>query len=75
MTAATATVCLFMASQSVAVTRTLFRNGQNSLALEIPMVVPQASLLVGFVMIAAAVVARFFWSDREDDSGRKETAR
>jgi TRAP-type C4-dicarboxylate transport system permease small subunit len=57
---ATVVVCLFMASQSMIVARTLVRNGQNSLALEIPMVVAQASLLVGFVMIAAAVMARLF---------------
>jgi C4-dicarboxylate transporter, DctQ subunit len=73
MTVATAAVCLFMAAQSVAVARTLIRNGQNSLALEIPMVVPQASLLVGFLMMAAAVVARFLVGS-EDDSGCNETA-
>lgn len=37
----------------------LWRNGQKSIALEIPMVVPQASLLFGFVMLAAAVATRF----------------
>ncbi|MCX7309973.1 MAG: TRAP transporter small permease, partial [Afipia sp.] len=37
MTLSTAALCLFMAWQSLAVTRILFRNNQNSLALEIPM--------------------------------------
>ena len=59
MTAVTVTVCLFMAWQSLAIARVLVRNGQKSLALEIPMVVPQASLLFGFIMIATAVAARF----------------
>jgi len=57
-TAATAAVCLFMAFQSFRLLGTLIRNGQNSIALEIPMSVPQSSLLFGFVMIALAVTAR-----------------
>ena len=60
MTLATVAVCLFMALQSFTLLRTLIRNGQNSLALEVPMALPQASLFVGFVLIAAAVTARFF---------------
>lgn len=67
MTLATVAVCLFMASQSLSILRTLIRNGQNSLALEIPMAIPQASLLFGFVLIAAAVVARFFWRSDNGD--------
>jgi TRAP-type C4-dicarboxylate transport system permease small subunit len=59
MTAITVAVCLFMAAQSLTITRTLIRNGQNSLALELPMWIPQASLLFGFAMIAAAVIARY----------------
>jgi C4-dicarboxylate transporter, DctQ subunit len=59
-TAATAAVCIFMALQSLRLLGTLIRNGQNSIALEIPMFVPQSSLLVGFVMIAFAVTARLF---------------
>jgi TRAP-type C4-dicarboxylate transport system permease small subunit len=66
MTAATVAVCLFMAAQSLTILRTLVRNGQNSLALEIPMAVPQSSLLFGFVMIAAAVTARFFLRPQND---------
>jgi TRAP-type C4-dicarboxylate transport system permease small subunit len=57
-TVATAAVCLFMALQSLKLLGTLIRNGQNSIALEIPMSVPQSSLLFGFVMIALAVTAR-----------------
>lgn len=52
-------VCLFMASQSLVITKTLIRNEQNSVALELPMWIPQSSLLFGFLMIAAAVAARF----------------
>jgi C4-dicarboxylate transporter, DctQ subunit len=66
MTAVTAAVCLFMAAQSLTITRTLIRNGQNSLALELPMWIPQTSLLFGFVMIAVAVTARFLLGRAED---------
>lgn len=59
MTLTAVIVCLFMATQSYTLLRTLIRNGQNSIALELPMVVPQASLTTGFVMIAGAVIARF----------------
>lgn len=59
ITAITAAVSLFMAWQSVQIARVLARNGQNSIALEIPMVIPQAALTFGFAMIAAAVVTRF----------------
>ena len=55
----TVAMCLFMAWQSVQIARVLARNDQKSIALEIPMVVPQAALMFGFVMIAAAVIARF----------------
>lgn len=57
--AITALVSLFMAWQSIQIARVLVRNGQNSIALEIPMVVPQAALMFGFAMIAAAVIVRF----------------
>jgi TRAP-type C4-dicarboxylate transport system permease small subunit len=60
MTTVTVVVCLFMATQSMTLLRTLIRNGQNSVALEVPMAIPQASLTFGFVMIAGAVIARFF---------------
>jgi TRAP-type C4-dicarboxylate transport system permease small subunit len=59
ITAVTAAVSLLMAWQSVQMAMVLVRNGQSSIALEIPMVVPQAALIFGFVMIAAAVVTRF----------------
>jgi TRAP-type C4-dicarboxylate transport system permease small subunit len=52
-------VCLFMAYQSCTIAQVLTRNGQRSLALEVPMIVPQASLLIGFLAIACAVLVRF----------------
>jgi TRAP-type C4-dicarboxylate transport system permease small subunit len=55
----TVAVSLFMAWQSIQIARVLVRNGQNSIALEIPMVIPQAALMFGFIMIAAAVLTRF----------------
>ena len=64
----TVVVCLFMALQSFAILRILIRNGQNSLALEVPMAVPQAWVLFGFVMIAAAAAARFFLRPQADDA-------
>jgi TRAP-type C4-dicarboxylate transport system permease small subunit len=57
--AVTVAVSLFMAWQSVQIARVLIRNDQKSIALEIPMVVPQAALMFGFVLIAAAVLVRF----------------
>jgi TRAP-type C4-dicarboxylate transport system permease small subunit len=57
--AITAAVSLFMTWQSVQIARVLMRNDQRSIALEIPMVVPQSALMFGFTMIAAAVVVRF----------------
>ena len=48
----------FMAWQAVAVVRILMRNDQRSIALDIPMVVPHAALLVGFVLSTLVVVAR-----------------
>lgn len=68
MTFATVAVCLFMAAQSYTLLRTLIRNGQNSIALELPMAIPQASLTVGFLMIAGAVIARFLLN--ENSGGR-----
>jgi len=57
--AITAAVSLFMAWQSVQIARVLIRNDQKSIALEIPMVIPQSALMFGFTMIAAAVIVRF----------------
>lgn len=78
MTATTVVVCLFMATQSATLLRTLIRNGQNSIALEVPMAIPQASLTFGFMMIAGAVIARFILNaDPESgppEPGRVETA-
>lgn len=77
VTTTTVVVCLFMATQSSTLLRTLIGNGQNSVALEIPMAIPQISLTFGFVMIAGAVIARFFLNtDPESspsDKGRIET--
>lgn len=67
ITVVTVAVCLFMAWQSLSLLRRLFQNEQRSLALEVPMVVPQASLLVGFLLIAAAVVARYLDRDVAGD--------
>jgi TRAP-type transport system small permease protein len=68
MTAVIVAVCLFMALQSLTIIRTLLRNDQRSLALELPMAIPQSSLLVGFVMIAAAVTARFLCPCETEDT-------
>jgi TRAP-type C4-dicarboxylate transport system permease small subunit len=73
ITIVTVMVCLFMALQSFAILRILIRNGQNSLALEVPMAVPQASVLFGFVMIAAAAAARFFMRPQDDAPVTTET--
>jgi TRAP-type C4-dicarboxylate transport system permease small subunit len=55
----TVAICLFMSWQSVLIARVFLRNEQKSVALEIPMLVPQASLLFGFLAIACAVTVRF----------------
>ena len=68
LTFATVAVCLFMATQSYTLLRTLIRNDQNSIALEVPMAIPQASLTAGFVMIAGAVIARFLVNEGPKDS-------
>lgn len=77
MTTATVVVCVFMATQSSTLLRTLIRNGQNSIALEVPMAIPQASLTFGFAMIAGAVIARFFLHEDSEsqppEAGRVET--
>jgi TRAP-type C4-dicarboxylate transport system permease small subunit len=74
ITAVTVAVCLFMAWQSLTITRTLIRNGQNSLALELPMAIPQSALLVCFVLIGAAVVARFILRVVDDNDRAPERA-
>jgi TRAP-type C4-dicarboxylate transport system permease small subunit len=55
-------VCLvtfaFMAWQALTVVRTLLRNDQRSIALDIPIAIPHAALLVGFTLSALVVVAR-----------------
>ena len=63
--AITAAVSLFMAWQSVKIAQVLVRNDQKSIALEIPMVAPQAALMFGFTMIAAAVIVRFVRSHKD----------
>jgi TRAP-type C4-dicarboxylate transport system permease small subunit len=50
---------LFIAWESFWLDQMLWRNNQKSLALEIPMVIPQASLLVGFTLLAVVVAVRF----------------
>ncbi len=48
----------FMAWQAATVVRTLARNDQRSIALDAPMAIPQAALLVGFALMALAVAVR-----------------
>ena len=52
---------VLMAWQSFEVVRLLARNDQRSIAVDMPMVVPHAALLVGFALCAAAVVCRSFF--------------
>jgi len=61
---------VLMAWQSFEVVRLLARNDQRSIAVDMPMVVPHAALLVGFVLCAAAVVCRSLFrrsTDERDD--------
>jgi TRAP-type C4-dicarboxylate transport system permease small subunit len=59
---AIAAVCLatfaFMSWQAWTVVRTLTRNDQRSIALDIPIAVPHAALLIGFALMALAVAVR-----------------
>ena len=61
---AIAAVCIltfaFMAWQAMTVVRTLMRNDQRSIALDIPIAIAHAALLVGFVLCAVAVALRLF---------------
>jgi TRAP-type C4-dicarboxylate transport system permease small subunit len=60
--AAIAMVCFltfaFMAWQALAVVRTMMRNDQRSIALDIPIAIAHAALLVGFVFSALVVAVR-----------------
>src|SRR5262245_37717110 len=60
--AAIAAVCIltftFMAWQALIVVRTLVRNDQRSIALDMPMGIAHAALLVGFALSALVVVTR-----------------
>lgn len=61
---------VLMAWQSFEVVRLLARNDQRSIAVDMPMFVPHAALLVGFVLCAAAVVCRSLFrgsTDERDD--------
>ena len=49
-------IFLFMAWQAATVVRTLVRNDQRSIALDMPIAVPHAALLVGFALCAVAVL-------------------
>jgi TRAP-type C4-dicarboxylate transport system permease small subunit len=59
---AIAAVCIltfaFMAWQAMTVVRTLMRNDQRSIALDIPIAVAHSALLVGFVFSALVVAVR-----------------
>ncbi len=48
----------FMAWQAMTVVRTLLRNDQRSIALDLPIAVAHGALLVGFVFSALVVVVR-----------------
>jgi TRAP-type C4-dicarboxylate transport system permease small subunit len=59
-----------MAWQSLEVVRLLAKNDQRSIAVDMPMVVPHAALLVGFALCAAAVVCRLYFrrsAEAQDD--------
>jgi TRAP-type C4-dicarboxylate transport system permease small subunit len=60
-----AAVCLaifaFMAWQAVIVVRTMLRNDQRSIALDLPMAIPHAALGIGFALMFLAVAARAAW--------------
>ena len=57
-----AAVCVltftFMAWQAMTVVRTLMRNDQRSIALDIPIAIAHSALLVGFIFSALVVLAR-----------------
>jgi TRAP-type C4-dicarboxylate transport system permease small subunit len=48
-----------VAVQSFKVVSVLARTGQVSVAANVPMVVPHASILVGFTLVAIVAVVRF----------------
>ncbi|HKA79828.1 MAG TPA: TRAP transporter small permease [Xanthobacteraceae bacterium] len=54
----------FMASQAMAVVRTLLRNDQRSIALDIPIAFAHSALLVGFVFSALVVAVRVAFGHR-----------
>jgi TRAP-type C4-dicarboxylate transport system permease small subunit len=51
-------VCGFVAAQSFIVVRLLVRSGQVSVAGAVPMYIPHTAILVGFTLMAAAVLYR-----------------
>ena len=61
--------CGFVAVQSFEATSLFGRLGQESTVAGIPMVIPHASLLIGFVLIIIAVAARY----RRHISGQLDT--
>lgn len=54
----------FMAWQAMTVVRTLMRNDQRSIALDIPIAIPHAALLVGFTLSALVVLVRVAFGRR-----------
>jgi TRAP-type C4-dicarboxylate transport system permease small subunit len=54
----------FMAWQAMTVVRTLMRNDQRSIALDIPIAVAHSALLVGFVFSALVVAVRVAFGHR-----------
>ena len=54
----------FMAWQAMTVVRTLMRNDQRSIALDIPIAIPHAALLVGFTLSALVIAVRVAFGRR-----------
>lgn len=51
-------VCLFVIPQTWTVVKLVWNFGQRSVVAEIPMVIPHAALLLGFVLMFLAVILR-----------------
>jgi TRAP-type C4-dicarboxylate transport system permease small subunit len=53
------TACLYVLFNSAPVVKLMLDNDQRSVVADIPMAIPHAAVLIGFVLMAAAVIARF----------------
>ena len=52
-------VCLFVIPQNWTVVELMWNNDQRSVVAEIPMVIPHFALMLGFILVFVAIVARF----------------